>query len=430
MKKHLFLTALVLALVMCFSCGALATEIESGYINDYEITGLDEAVIDGNVTIMTVGQWKEASGSDAATFFDGGEAINDDDIIVMNKEAAIVLAVGTRNPWGYPNGSVLDAGVVKDGAGYRDTTWSIEFLANWWDSWAPGNGCDTVEFAIDEYDFDGDGEKEVAVKVTRIYDLAGNYGAEGQNNDKFLEIVTYYGAPQEGSYLYMFDGIENKGDEAVWYNGYEGYTGYQGTADGYENIAFSVTNKGDDGAATYGKGMAFPAVGSYANTIGKEGHEDFQGQYLTAFCVPAGEFTSNLGNTFAISGNGGKSGGSKGMTDLKRRCPAELPEGMTQRVQELAVATFKALGCLGVARIDFLNDKETGELWVNEINTIPGSLSFYLWQEVGVSFADLMDELVNLAFKRQREREALTFTYESNILSGTTFGTKGCKGKA
>lgn len=127
---------------------------------------------------------------------------------------------------------------------------------------------------------------------------------------------------------------------------------------------------------------------------------------------------------------GGKSGGSKGMTDLKRRCPAELPEGMTEKVQTLAVETFRALGCLGVARIDFLNDKETGELWVNEINTIPGSLSFYLWQEVGVGFDALMDELVSLAFKRQREREALTFTYESNILSGTTFGTKGSKGKA
>ena len=115
------------------------------------------------------------------------------------------------------------------------------------------------------------------------------------------------------------------------------------------------------------------------------------------------------------------------MTDLKRRCPAELPDGMTERVQELAVATFKALGCMGVARIDFLNDKETGELWVNEINTIPGSLSFYLWQEVGVSFGELMDELVSLAFKRQRQREALTFSYESNILEGFG-GTKGAKG--
>lgn len=131
-----------------------------------------------------------------------------------------------------------------------------------------------------------------------------------------------------------------------------------------------------------------------------------------------------------LSGSGGKSGGSKGMTDLKRRCPAELPEGMTEQVQALAVATFKALGCLGVARIDFLNDKETGELWVNEINTIPGSLAFYLWQEVRLSFDGLMDELVRLAFKRQRERESLTFTYESNILSGTSFGTKGSKGKA
>ncbi len=128
-----------------------------------------------------------------------------------------------------------------------------------------------------------------------------------------------------------------------------------------------------------------------------------------------------------LSGGSKKTGVSGGMTDLKRRCPADLPEGMTEEVQELAVKTFKVLGCLGVARIDFLNDKETGELWVNEINTIPGSLSFYLWQEVGVSFAQLMDELVQLAFKRQRQRESLTFTYESNILEGFG-GTKGAKG--
>lgn len=126
---------------------------------------------------------------------------------------------------------------------------------------------------------------------------------------------------------------------------------------------------------------------------------------------------------------GNKKGGSKGMTDLKRRCPAQLPDGMTERVQELAVKTFKALGCLGVARIDFLNDKQTGELWVNEINTIPGSLSFYLWQEVGVSFSQLMDELVSLAFQRQRQRDALTFTYDSNILAGVSLGgAKGAKG--
>lgn len=122
--------------------------------------------------------------------------------------------------------------------------------------------------------------------------------------------------------------------------------------------------------------------------------------------------------------NGGKSGG---MSTLKRRCPAELPDGMTETVQTLAVKTFQALGCAGVARVDFLNDRETGEVWVNEINTIPGSLSFYLWEEAGVPFSELMDRLVSLAFKRQRARAALTFTYDSNILAGFG-GAKGTKG--
>ena len=82
---------------------------------------------------------------------------------------------------------------------------------------------------------------------------------------------------------------------------------------------------------------------------------------------------------------------------------------MTAEVQRLAVATFQALGCSGVARVDFLNDKETGGLWVNEINTIPGSLAFYLWEAAGTSFTALLDEMLSLAFKRAREREALTF---------------------
>lgn len=132
-----------------------------------------------------------------------------------------------------------------------------------------------------------------------------------------------------------------------------------------------------------------------------------------------------------LSGGDDKTGAktSGGMSSLKRRCPADLPDGMTEQVQTLAVDTFKALGCMGVARIDFLNDTETGELWVNEINTIPGSLSFYLWEAAGVPFKELMDRLVALAFKRARDRAALTFTYESNILAGFG-GSKGSKGKA
>ncbi len=128
-----------------------------------------------------------------------------------------------------------------------------------------------------------------------------------------------------------------------------------------------------------------------------------------------------------LSGEGSKGGKSGGMSSLKRRCPAELPDGMTEQVQQMAVDTFKALGCCGVSRIDFLNDTKTGEVWVNEINTIPGSLAFYLWEAAGIPFEQLMDRLISLAFKRDRDRAALTFTYESNILAGFG-GAKGSKG--
>ncbi len=125
------------------------------------------------------------------------------------------------------------------------------------------------------------------------------------------------------------------------------------------------------------------------------------------------------------SAKGGKSGG---MSDLKRRCPADIPDEMTAHVQELAVKTFKALGCTGVARVDFLNNPDTNELWVNEINTIPGSLSFYLWEAAGLPFDKLLDEMIELAFKRQRNRQALNFSYETNLLSSVSLGgAKGAK---
>lgn len=125
---------------------------------------------------------------------------------------------------------------------------------------------------------------------------------------------------------------------------------------------------------------------------------------------------------------GGKSGKDGGMSSLKRVCPADIPDELTARVQALAVQTFQALNACGVARVDFLNNPETGELWVNEINTIPGSLSFYLWEATGLSFAALLDRLLELAFKRQRERAALHFSFDTNILEGFG-GAKGAKGK-
>ena len=119
-------------------------------------------------------------------------------------------------------------------------------------------------------------------------------------------------------------------------------------------------------------------------------------------------------------------GGSKGMATLKRKLPAEISKEMKEEIQKLAVETFKVLGCNGVSRIDFLVDNDTNEVFVNEINTIPGALSYYLWEATGKTFEQEIDELVEIALKRKREREKLVFSYDQNILalSGTKTGIK------
>ncbi|MBQ7726256.1 MAG: D-alanine--D-alanine ligase [Clostridia bacterium] len=124
----------------------------------------------------------------------------------------------------------------------------------------------------------------------------------------------------------------------------------------------------------------------------------------------------------------GQKGGSKGMASLSRKIPADLSEEQTREIQDLSCRIFKAIGASGVVRIDYLLDTETGKIYANEINTIPGSLAFYLWEASGMKYPDLIDRLVELAFKRQRSRDNLTFTIDTNILSGVSFGAKGAKG--
>ena len=126
---------------------------------------------------------------------------------------------------------------------------------------------------------------------------------------------------------------------------------------------------------------------------------------------------------------GGKNGGaSKGMASLGRKIPADLPEEKAREIRELSCNIFKAIGASGVVRIDFLLDCDTGNVYANEINTIPGSLAFYLWEATGLKYTDMIDRLVEIAFRRQRNRDNLTFTIDTNILSGVSFGSKGSKG--
>ena len=127
---------------------------------------------------------------------------------------------------------------------------------------------------------------------------------------------------------------------------------------------------------------------------------------------------------------GGAKGGSKGMTSLDRQMPAPISAEMTKTVETLAVAAFNALDCKGVCRIDFLVDKATNEIFIGEINTIPGSLSFYLWEAKGVKFSELIDKMVEYAILANAERNENVFSYSSSILNGAAGakGTKGVKG--
>lgn len=129
-----------------------------------------------------------------------------------------------------------------------------------------------------------------------------------------------------------------------------------------------------------------------------------------------------------MSGGSKKSGGSKGMASLSRKIPADISEEKADEIKRLACDIFRATGSSGVVRIDFMLDTATNKVYANEINTIPGSLAFYLWEASGLSYTDMIDRLVEIAFRRQRTRENLTFTIDTNILSGVSFGTKGAKG--
>lgn len=116
-----------------------------------------------------------------------------------------------------------------------------------------------------------------------------------------------------------------------------------------------------------------------------------------------------------------QSGGGKkgGMESLKRRIPAEIPEETSKNIQQTAIKAFQTLGCSGVVRIDFLLEGDT--YFINELNTIPGSLAFYLWEATGLPFPKLCDELIRLAFARKRQKDALTFTFATNILNSQSW---------
>ena len=124
---------------------------------------------------------------------------------------------------------------------------------------------------------------------------------------------------------------------------------------------------------------------------------------------------------------GSKGTKSKGMASAKRIIPAKIGDKKTKEIQELSLEVFKCLNLSGVCRIDYLIDKTNDKIYVNEPNTIPGSLAFYLWEQSGKKYSELLDELITISIKAYKDRNKKIRTFETNILNNFS-GVKGAKG--
>lgn len=123
---------------------------------------------------------------------------------------------------------------------------------------------------------------------------------------------------------------------------------------------------------------------------------------------------------------GSKSGKGQGMESLARKVPAPISDELTQRIQQMTTQVYNAMDCKGVVRIDYMLDGDG--LYINEINIIPGSLAFYLWEPLGISFKEMLDCMIEDAFTAYAEKNRSVFSYDSSILRSVQGGLKGAKG--
>lgn len=114
---------------------------------------------------------------------------------------------------------------------------------------------------------------------------------------------------------------------------------------------------------------------------------------------------------------GGKGAKGAGMASLTRVIPAPISSSLTKNIQEATIKIFRAMDGCGVARVDYFVDKKNEKFYVNEINTIPGSLSFYLWDKSGIKYPKLLDMLIEFAIKRAENQKKTQYTFNTSLLS-------------
>ena len=116
------------------------------------------------------------------------------------------------------------------------------------------------------------------------------------------------------------------------------------------------------------------------------------------------------------------------MASLHRVLPAPIEDELRKNIQDMSCRIFRMMDCKGVVRIDYMFDRNSGGIYITEINTIPGSLAYYLWEYDGVDYRELIDRMTAFAQKAHSDRNHANYAYSSDILKGVTFGAKGSKG--
>ncbi|MDO5036682.1 MAG: D-alanine--D-alanine ligase family protein [Tissierellia bacterium] len=149
----------------------------------------------------------------------------------------------------------------------------------------------------------------------------------------------------------------------------------------------------------------------------------FEGDLEVSACEePLGwkEFL-NYEDKYIHNGKAGKGSGAK-TTSQNRRIPADLDKGLRKEIESLAKKAFKAIDGAGTARIDFL--VEGDQVYINEINTLPGSLGFYLWEAKGLSFKDLISRVIEIGEMRAHQEANKLTHFDAKLLERTGYGSK------
>lgn len=123
-----------------------------------------------------------------------------------------------------------------------------------------------------------------------------------------------------------------------------------------------------------------------------------------------------------------RSEGAAGMKGAERKIPAPVSDELTARIKQMAIDAFTAIDGRGIARVDFLVREAAGEVFLNEINTLPGSMAFYLWQEEGLSPADVVDRLIALAVEAYADKRKTVYNFKTPLIDhAAARGLKGIK---